>query len=85
MVFWPNDRPRGYKVQSLEFVASVEFVARGVLLSDNPSESPLTNSLSDDQETDDLTATQNQMIGVDFMHEEGNKGEGVLIGVFDNG
>lgn len=73
------------EVQSLEFVASVELVAPGILLSDDPSETPLTNSLSADDTTDDLTANQNQMIGVDVMHEEGNRGEGVLIGVFDNG
>ncbi len=73
------------EVLSLEFVTSVEFVAPGILLSETPSEVPLTNTISDAQGTDDLTATQNQMIGVDVMHEEGNNGESVLVGVFDNG
>ncbi len=31
------------------------------------------------------TATQNNMLGVDMMHEEGYTGQGMMIGIFDSG
>jgi hypothetical protein len=74
-------------VEALNFVDSVEFVAKGPLLTqgnenlDTSGGAPINGTNTNNRKTD----LQNEMIGVDDMHEAGYKGEGMLIGVMDGG
>ncbi len=69
-------------VQNLSFVSSLEFVA---------PEAPLRarGSTKNDEEEmpvrPNLASNQQEMLGIDAMHEFGFYGKGVLIGVFDDG
>lgn len=67
-------------IEGLSYVDSVAYAAPGSRLTKNS------------RKTDDLdelpplkTAVQTQMLGVDILHKEGYKGEGILIAYFDGG
>jgi len=69
-------------VLALDFVDRVEYVAPGATLSDGlPGGDGMAGMSEDVGETD----FQNQMLGIDRMHADGYRGEGLLIGVFDEG
>lgn len=67
-------------VEGLPFVNSVEFVADDAPLQprQSKSEDPPVGSLN-------LASQQQQMLGIDQMHEYGVLGEGLIIGIFDDG
>ncbi|MDQ3393577.1 MAG: S8 family serine peptidase [Bacteroidota bacterium] len=72
------------EIKKLPFVQKVDYVALG------PQDSrrvrrdsrPKINQL---KRTANNSSFQNQLLGVDIMHEAGFKGEGIIIGVFDGG
>ena len=70
------------EVLALDFVTRVEFVAPGVTFEEG-------SSGGDGGEAYDMDAAQsdnqNQMLGIDRMHADGYRGEGLMIGVFDGG
>ena len=71
-------------IEALSFVSHVEFVAPGAqLLTDNADGDEYASVAS----AEDMEATdfQNQMIGIDQMHELGFRGQNMLIAIFDNG
>lgn len=70
-------------VQALTFVSSVELVAPGVRLS--PGGRKRSNAKEKKVNATDVTRVQREMIGLDAMHEAGNRGEGKLIAVLDAG
>lgn len=69
-------------VEALSFVERVEFVAPGVTFSDGTAGGDGGEAYF--METG-LSENQNQMLGIDRMHADGYRGEGLLIGVFDEG
>ncbi len=78
------------ELSALYYVKGYELIGPGSRLSgENSGRRSGTNGLPDsDQMTlDELPATalQNEMMGVDKMHEKGFRGEGLMIGVFDSG
>lgn len=72
-------------VITLPFVSRVEFVGPGAWLSHAPSNERSIRSIELNTQAESPTIEQNVMIGVDQMHQEQVKGEGVLIAVFDDG
>ena len=72
-------------IEQLAFVSEIEYVGPGRWLSDNPSEYRYTTELFPNPDNVEPTAFQNEMLGVDVMHNNQYFGEGVLVGVFDNG
>ena len=84
------------QIENLPYVKNVAIVAPGVKASETPSTQRQKSQkfLVEETKREPLTtktlqtqllhnATQNEMIGVDDMHEEGVFGEGVLIAVLD--
>ena len=72
-------------VLAMDFVESVEYIAPGAVLSREkniPAEPEEFFNPSVIFATSDL---QNEMLGVDIMHEEGYDGAGKLVAVFDAG
>lgn len=70
------------QVESLPFVDSIEYVAPGEIGSSNTRKSFSTSSSRTTQEIVDL---QRSILGIDQMHEDGYRGEGILIAVMDSG
>lgn len=81
-------------LEALDFVEKVVFVAPGFLVQGRiqptqshkkfealPSERPLNARVENTSEF----AFQNGLLGIPFMHEEGFKGQGIRIAVFDAG
>src|SRR5687767_14627418 len=69
-------------IENLSYVDHVEFVA--------PNERLLAGRKRGESKTKELktassTQLQLQMIGLDDMHKTGNKGEDIVIGIFDGG
>ncbi len=75
------------EIEQLEFVTEVQFVAPGQRLNfESASTSSTTEYINQTTETEELTnASQNDMIGVDEMHDAGFSGQGKMIAVFDAG
>lgn len=72
-------------VEDLPFVIRTELVARGSKLSQKVEYSPKEINKSLQRSTALSSDKQNRMLGVDYMHEKGFKGEGMMIAVFDGG
>lgn len=68
-------------ISALPFVTSIEYVAPGAILMGNSSGDFHSQSKIDVS----ASATQNAMVDIDLMHDDGFKGEGMIIGVFDGG
>jgi hypothetical protein len=69
-------------VQALDFVQKVEFVAPGSRLINGRKK---LTSESKDGSSDAATLTQLAMLGIDSMHQQGYRGEGITIAVLDAG
>ncbi len=66
----------------LPFVLKTELVAHGMkLLGGRQKQFKQKNASS----SDEVTQTQLQMLGIDKMHDDGFRGEGVMISVLDDG
>lgn len=75
------------EVENLPFVTRVEYVAPGMKLSlthENGRKSKMKRS-SNTNDIDNETDAQNELIGVDAMHNSGYLGEGMMVAVFDSG
>jgi serine protease AprX len=72
-------------VEKLPFVTRTELVASGSKLSEAVPYEPKNLDKSLIRKTSLSSEKQNKMLGVDYMHENGFRGEGMLIGVFDGG
>ncbi len=81
------DEDKESEVRSLPFVHDVTFVGPGRKIgsSNGNGRKSKRNKKSEDSFSDYESYAQNELIGVDAMHEAGYKGEGMLIGVFDSG
>jgi subtilisin family serine protease len=74
------------EIELLPFVKGVEYVAPDNVLSGSGNRRQTKNEymmVSNTQEAE--SQSQNAFIGVDIMHSEGYRGEGMLIAVFDSG
>jgi subtilisin family serine protease len=69
-------------INELPFVNKIEYVAPGAILSENVDGDAYNGSMAEDVSA---SAFQNEMLDIDIMHEEGFRGEGMLVGVFDGG
>lgn len=85
-------------IQELPFVEKVEYVGKGYISQPNgriappllekkirkfiPLDEPKSRTFATEELPTDF---QNSLLGIDKMHEEGFKGEGIRIGVFDVG
>jgi len=71
-------------VLALSFVREVEYVAPGATLTDG---SPGGDEIAGEEQGFLMAESdfQNEMLGLDRMHADGYRGEGLLIGVFDEG
>lgn len=72
-------------VGNLDFVDSVVYVAKDTKLSSSPGTYTVASEFLELTAVNATTTTQNALIGVDAMHEDGYRGEGILIAVFDDG
>ncbi|MEO7992191.1 MAG: S8 family serine peptidase [Chryseolinea sp.] len=70
-------------IEALPYVDHVEFVAPNAKLLINGREK--NNNQSKGSEAGEATDTQLQMIGIDAMHQDGFKGEGMVIAILDDG
>lgn len=70
-------------IEALSFVSHTEYVAPGVLLTADGSDSDGVES-SEGAEAGQ-SRLQNEMIGIGAMHDAGYEGQGILIAVFDEG
>ncbi len=72
------------EIRQLPFVAKIDFVAPG---SQNSRRGRKENraKINENKRTSNSSTFQNEILGVDLMHEAGFRGEGILIGVFDGG
>ncbi|KYG72804.1 S8 family serine peptidase [Roseivirga echinicomitans] len=68
-------------VQALTFVEKIEYVAPGQIPVGSAGGSEVNGKLADGGATE----FQNNMLGIDQMHDEGFEGQGMLVGVFDGG
>lgn len=68
-------------IEALAYVDSVVYVAPGSKLSSSGRLSKVEEQL----EVQEVTDRQLGMLGVDLLHEEGYRGEGMLIAFFDGG
>ncbi|MBM2841442.1 MAG: Subtilisin-like serine protease [Bacteroidetes bacterium] len=80
------------QIETISFVEKIELVWRGrrrVEPLDEPEDSPATSPTSHVNKVFDfdygLSLSQVQLINVPAVHNAGNYGQGVLVGVFDNG
>ncbi len=72
-------------IQNLNFVDSVALVAQNDKLSNNKIEVEIPDEFKEPPSINATTTIQNTMTQVDAMHEEGIRGENMLIAVLDNG
>ncbi|MBX2966658.1 MAG: S8 family peptidase [Cyclobacteriaceae bacterium] len=69
-------------IEALSYVSSVEFVSPG----SHPAAGNRSKFKNETLEAEEeATDTQLSMIGLDAMHDDGNKGEGISIAVLDGG
>jgi len=73
------------QVLGLSFVEQVEYVAPGILLEETFTQTDSESTINVSNSVNAPTAVQHEMLGVNEMHSDGIYGEGVLIGVFDDG
>ncbi|NJN26863.1 MAG: S8 family serine peptidase [Cyclobacteriaceae bacterium] len=74
------------EVGSLPFVNTIKFVAPGSKLQPDAGNGRKSGQLDiANTEEEEESKAQNEFIGVEEMHEQGYRGEGMLIGVFDSG
>jgi hypothetical protein len=64
----------------LSFVERVEYVAPNAKLMTNGRRK--SNPRSRTSKIADVTQTQLGMVGIDDMHADGNRGEGMIVGIF---
>jgi serine protease AprX len=69
-------------VNALSFVTKVEYVAPGAILSKNVNGDAYNGLMAEDASA---STFQNEILDIDIMHEEGFRGEGMIVGVFDGG
>ena len=67
----------------LSFVERVEYVAPNAKLMTNGRRK--SNPRARTSKIADVTQTQLGMVGIDDMHADGNRGEGMIVGIFDSG
>ncbi len=73
-------------LSSLEYITSIEYVAPGPLTPRDGTAKPFKNKHKNRNVRTTLsTDLQNQLLGIDQMHQAGIKGEGMLVAVFDDG
>ncbi|MFY0605359.1 MAG: S8 family peptidase [Cyclobacteriaceae bacterium] len=72
-------------VEQLSFVDSVVFVAPNELLGPMDQEPTVAADFIVPTKINAKTGTQLRVLGSDVMHDDGYRGEGVLIAVFDDG
>lgn len=75
------DESQRVQVEALSFVLNTEFVAPNVPLTVLPSS--MAEGPSDPE--NDLAFPQTSILGIDDMHDDGFRGEGIIIGIFDDG
>lgn len=71
-------------IEALSFVDRVELVAPGVKLIPNGRYASKLD-MHDEEDLGSATAAQLSLIGLDEMHSDNKRGEGILIAVFDAG
>ena len=79
-----TDSSRLVEITALPFVSSIEFVAPNGLKPENNKSLQKKNQF-DAQGRTQSTETQNMLLGIDLMQQEGITGEGMLIAVLDGG
>ncbi|MEM6643546.1 MAG: S8 family serine peptidase [Bacteroidota bacterium] len=72
-------------LNDLDFVDSVRLVAKGSRLVENPQIPNAPESFESPKEVYGDTEIQLKMLGAELMHQDGIKGNGTLLAVFDNG
>lgn len=73
------------QINALTFTDSVRYIAEGLKLSDTQIPVDIPDVFRELQAVNNTTLRQLGLLNVDDMHEDGYKGEGVLIAVFDDG
>ncbi len=77
------------ELEMLTYVASVEFVAPGSKITANPGEAQYTANRTKRQKRikthGDVTSDQNEMLGLDVLHESGYTGQGKWVAIMDGG
>jgi serine protease AprX len=72
-------------VLALGFVDRVEFIAPNAVLTHTQQTVDIPETFTAPAATSLSSATQVNMLGAQYLHAEGFRGEGMLIGVFDGG
>jgi hypothetical protein len=72
-------------ILQLPYVLKLDYVAPGSLPSVRAGRSSRPSISKTNKRTSNTSAFQNQLLGVDIMHEAGFRGEEILIGIFDGG
>ena len=67
------------------FVSSIEYVAPGVEYAEVPSEKNTSYTSNAPLPSSKTTDRQLKMLAADYMHQDGNTGEGLWIAIFDGG
>ncbi len=76
------EAPSLSQVQVLPYVSQVELVANGTRLKSGSR----VSSEEDEENTEmEINAVQNEMLGIDYLHQEGYLGEGILMAFMDSG
>lgn len=73
------------QVANLSFVDRVEYVAAGAKLNPNSGTYSVAETFEEPDNVNSDTRLQLLMLGADDMHEDGYRGEGMIIAVFDSG
>ena len=75
------------ELAKLPFIENIAYVAPGKKLSSSLENGRKSSMKKNTVSTEDgiETKAQNELIGVDAMHEAGYRGEGILVAVFDSG
>ncbi|MBV6646455.1 MAG: S8 family peptidase [Cyclobacteriaceae bacterium] len=80
------DQGLATSLQTLEYVSTVEYIAAGARLSRDQSPYTIPDTFnSPSSEPTSSVETQLKMIGANVMHEDGYRGEGMIIAVLDGG
>lgn len=72
-------------VSALNYVSHVEFIAKGVKLTNEQTPYTVPETFLDPTSVSGSTDIQLAMIGADHMHADGYTGDGALIAIFDDG
>ncbi|WP_421879449.1 S8 family serine peptidase [Marinoscillum sp.] len=73
------------QVANLSFVDRVDYVAAGAKLTSSPGTYSIAETFEEPDNVNSDTRLQLLMLGADDMHEDGYRGEGMIIAVFDSG